>query len=191
MLAWYLRMLERHPLVTQAIATGFLAGTGDVLAQQVIERRGRQHDVVRTARFFTFGVTFIGPALRGWYVTLDKLVKLQNPALAAGAKMALDQFAFTPVFLGGFFTGLGLLEGKSMARIKRQLDNEYFNVLLNNWKVWPAVQICNFYLVPLQHRVIVVNTVSVAWNTYLTWTFHKAGAEGSSSPTDATESSAA
>jgi Mpv17 / PMP22 family len=36
-----------------------------------------------------------------------------------------------------------------------------------HWKLWPAVHSLNFYFVPLQHRVLLQNTVLVGWSGYL------------------------
>jgi hypothetical protein len=37
--------LQREPMRANMLTTGALSGTGDVLAQQAIERKGREHDV--------------------------------------------------------------------------------------------------------------------------------------------------
>ena len=37
----------------------------------------------------------------------------------------------------------------------------YWEALKKNWMVWPAVQAVNFKFVPLEHRVLVVNVVSL------------------------------
>ncbi len=44
---------------------------------------------------------------------------------------------------------------------KDKLDSTYFTALQKNWMVWPFVQAINFKLVPLEHRVLVVNVVSL------------------------------
>ncbi len=53
---------------------------------------------------------------------------------------------------------MAILEGSSP---KEKLEKSYFAGLKANWLVWPAVQAFNFSIVPLQHRVLVVNVVSL------------------------------
>ena len=44
---------------------------------------------------------------------------------------------------------------------KEKLKGAYWTALQKNWMLWPAVQAVNFKLVPLEHRVLVVNVVSL------------------------------
>lgn len=44
---------------------------------------------------------------------------------------------------------------------KDKLESTYTTALSKNWMVWPWVQAINFKLVPLEHRVLVVNIVSL------------------------------
>jgi len=59
-----------------------------------------------------------------------------------------------------------MLEGTSP---QKKLETSYFTALQKNWMVWPAVQAVNFKFVPLEHRVLVVNVVSLGWNCYLSY----------------------
>ena len=38
---------------------------------------------------------------------------------------------------------------------------------MNNYKLWPAVQLINFYSVPLNYQTAFVNVIGVGWNAYL------------------------
>lgn len=44
---------------------------------------------------------------------------------------------------------------------KEKLQGAYWEALKKNWMLWPAVQAVNFKFVPLEHRVFVVNIVSL------------------------------
>ena len=44
---------------------------------------------------------------------------------------------------------------------KEKLRGTYWEALKKNWMVWPLVQAVNFRFVPLEHRVLVVNVVSL------------------------------
>ena len=50
------------------------------------------------------------------------------------------------------------MEGKSPSD---KLESTYSTALAKNWMIWPAVQAANFKLVPLEHRVLVVNVASL------------------------------
>ena len=42
-------------------------------------------------------------------------------------------------------------------------------MLLGFYKLWPAAQLVNFYVIPLKFRVNFSNIVSLFWNTYVSW----------------------
>lgn len=149
-LKWYQGHLARTPIATQLITTGILFGTGDILAQQGVERRGTTHDLLRTGRMAFFGAAMAGPVFVGWYRVLDKYVNLSTTNKTLLARVALDQAAFAPINIAFFFTGQGLLEGKSFAQISRKLQDSWATTLVANWKLWPAVQLLNFKFVPLE-----------------------------------------
>ncbi|CDS04063.1 hypothetical protein LRAMOSA07018 [Lichtheimia ramosa] len=164
----YNKLLTRQPILVQSITTAFLFATGDVVAQQYVERKGiKNHDVVRTMRMTAFGGCFAGPVLGNWYRFLELNVKGSTPIQALVKKVAMDQFLCAPVFIGIFFSAQGLLEGKSVNEIKEKLQQGYTTAVLANYKLWPAVQLVNFYVVPLYYRLAVTNLVSIGWNAYL------------------------
>ncbi|XP_032877288.1 protein Mpv17 isoform X3 [Amblyraja radiata] len=69
-----------------------------------------------------------------------------------------------------------LVVGKSKVAVfkKMLLDQNYTNALMSNYTIWPAVQLLNFYFIPLKNRLAVVQIVALLWNTYLSWMANKA-----------------
>ena len=49
---------------------------------------------------------------------------------------------------------------------KQKLESSYWTALKKNWMVWPGTQFINFKFVPLEHRVFVVNIVSIGMFFY-------------------------
>ncbi|CAH3182778.1 unnamed protein product [Porites lobata] len=120
--AWakYQQLLITHPWKTQTIGTGVLVAAGDVITQQFAERRGTNHDFRRTARMGVVGLV-IGPVLRSWYLTLERIVP--GTAKTAGfKKMLLDQSLFAPVMICFFFSVSETLAGKRPHEIKEMFQ---------------------------------------------------------------------
>ncbi|ORY96237.1 integral membrane protein mpv17 pmp22 family [Syncephalastrum racemosum] len=168
MLSLYNKALSRRPILVQSLTTAFLFGTGDVIAQQAVERKGfSNHEYMRTARMAAFGGIVAGPVLSNWYRFLEQRVTGKTPFQSLIKKVATDQFLCAPIFIGVFFSAQGVFEGKSILQIKEKLQTSYVDAVIGNYKLWPMVQLVNFYFTPLYYRLMVSNLVSLGWNAYL------------------------
>ena len=107
-----------------------------------------------------------GPAATTWYKFLQNKIVLKNKNTEIAARVLADQVIFASTNLFVFLSSMAIMEGSSP---KEKLEKSYVTALQKNWMVWPAVQAINFKLVPLHHRVLVVNIVSLGWNCYLSY----------------------
>lgn len=107
-----------------------------------------------------------GPAATKWYGFLQKNINLKNHNATIAARVAADQCVFATCNLALFLSTMSVLEGGDP---KEKLKKSYLPGLKANWALWPAVQAVNFKLVPLEHRVLVVNIVSLGWNCFLSY----------------------
>ncbi|CAG5102686.1 Similar to mpv17: Protein Mpv17 (Danio rerio) [Cotesia congregata] len=165
----YKNMLVKYPMGMQALQAGTLMGVGDQIAQNLVEKRKiSELDFVRTAQFYAIGFFMAGPAVRGWYGVLDKFFGSKGSVVAV-KKVACDQFLFAPPFIAALLATIGFLQGNDVDGVKEKLSKEYKDILINNYKLWPLVQLINFGLVPLNYQVLVNQIVAVFWNTYISF----------------------
>jgi protein Mpv17 len=157
--------LASRPVLTQSITTAVLFATGDIMAQQGVEGKGMdEHSLARTGRMALYGGCIFGPGATLWYQFLQRKIVIPNkPNLEIVARVATDQtlFASTNLFL--FLSSMAMMEGNDP---KQALRDKYVTAVKKNWMVWPGVQFTNFKYVPLEHRVLVVNIVSLGEHNY-------------------------
>ncbi|KAJ7359762.1 hypothetical protein DFH08DRAFT_416647 [Mycena albidolilacea] len=161
----YNALLIRRPMAAQCGTAALLFGAGDIIAQQAVERKGKEHDFARTARLTFYGGAMFGPAMTKWYQLLNR-IQFQTPTKAIVYRVWLDQCVLTPGAVIVFFGSMALLEGKPNDIVPR-IGAGYVPTLLRNWAVFVPTQIINFWLVPPHLRFVVVSVVSLFWNTYL------------------------
>ncbi|KAJ7018668.1 hypothetical protein C8F04DRAFT_365117 [Mycena alexandri] len=161
----YNALLIRRPMLTQCATAATLFGAGDIIAQQAVERKGKNHDFARTARLTFYGGAMFGPAMTKWYQLLNR-IQFKSPTKAIVYRVWLDQCVLTPGAVIVFFGSMALLEGKPQEVVPR-IGAGYVPTLLRNWAVFVPTQIINFWLVPPHLRFVVVSVVSLFWNTYL------------------------
>lgn len=107
-----------------------------------------------------------GPAATKWYQFLQKKINFESKTQTTIARVAADQTIFASTNMAVFLSTMSYLEGGSP---QEKLKKSYLTGLKANWMVWPGVQAANFSIVPLEHRVLVVNVVSLGWNCYLSY----------------------
>ncbi|GLG92851.1 Uncharacterized protein GBIM_00409 [Gryllus bimaculatus] len=165
-----LRWLQKHPTVFESLQAACVMTAGDLIAQKLVEKKDGV-DLKRTAVFASFGLFIAGPIASTWYHFLDSKISFCWPRIQRGLmKMVADQILMAPAILAVCLSYLELANGSgTLSGVKEELKNKYTPILINSFKVWPAVQVLNFSLTPVQYQVLVVQLVGVAWNSYLSY----------------------
>ncbi|KAF6151889.1 hypothetical protein GIB67_010463 [Kingdonia uniflora] len=110
LLSWYLAALEKYPVLTKALTTALLNCIGDLICQLLIDKVSTV-DLKRTLLFTFLGFVLVGPTLHFWYLNLSKMVTIPG-ATGVVLRLLLDQFLFSPIFIGVFLSSLVTLEGR-------------------------------------------------------------------------------
>lgn len=140
--------------------------------------------------------------LHYWWNALELLVAARLPLHGAASrrtrvanalvKVAIDQSLAAPLYTYSYYVVTNFL-GSAFAESQRErpLSDRLAGTkhiltethdkartmlgptMLQHYKLWPAVHFVNFYAVPLQHRVLVQNTVLVFWSAYLSHLNHQ------------------
>lgn len=166
---WYLAQLKKRPMLTSVWSTGAMLLAGDIVSQQLIQRRRVEHDWKQTTRMSLMGMFMVAPAFRTVFVALDKVFGPTRTIASTIKKLTVNELLVAPPFLAAFITVNALLQGSSWQTIKHQLRDDLGSVVLANWSLWAPANFINFYLVSLQHRVMFGNVVALVWHSYLAW----------------------
>uniref|UniRef100_A0A7E4V107 Mitochondrial inner membrane protein Mpv17 n=1 Tax=Panagrellus redivivus TaxID=6233 RepID=A0A7E4V107_PANRE len=164
----YHNALSKYPLPVNMVSSGLLGFGGDAICQYVIERRTHEsYDKWRALRFFALPCFFKAPVLSRWLILLERVKG--HPKLVPLKKLFLDQTIYAPIFAACVIFNLRLLEGHSPTESKDMLVRDYWSIYKVSIQYWPCVQLINFYVLPLQYRVIFVQLASLLWNTFLSF----------------------
>ncbi|KAJ0424652.1 hypothetical protein BJY00DRAFT_276080 [Aspergillus carlsbadensis] len=128
-------------------------------------------DFERLTRFMSYGF-FMAPIQFKWFGFLSRTFPLakKNPTFSALKRVAFDQLMFAPFGLVCFFTFMTVAEGGGRRALTRKFQDVYLPTLKANFVLWPAVQILNFRVVPIQFQIPFVSSVGIAWTAYLSLT---------------------
>lgn len=135
-------------------------------------------DFERLTRFMSYGF-LMSPIQYTWYGFLNRTfpvtaARALTPALQ---RVAFDQLIFAPCGLTCFFTFMTLTEGGGWTAIQQKFTDVYVPTLRANFILWPAVQMLNFRVMPIQFQIPFVSTVGIAWTAYLSLTNQRGDVE--------------
>ena len=146
-------------------------------------------DFERLTRFMAYGF-LMAPIQHKWFGFLSKTfpVTKASGTVPALKRVAFDQFLFAPVGMDSlcdgricpvandelglavFFTFMTVAEGGGKRAVMRKFQDVYIPALKANFMVWPAVQILNFRVIPLQFQIVRCIPLSLHTHTPLTST---------------------
>ncbi|KIW99695.1 uncharacterized protein Z518_11108 [Rhinocladiella mackenziei CBS 650.93] len=125
-------------------------------------------DFERLTRFMAYGF-LMAPIQFVWFAHLTKWFPITSKSgtVPALKRVAMDQLIFAPIGLSAFFTFMTVAEGGGRPDIIKKFQDVYVPTLRANYILWPAVQILNFRVMPLQFQIPFVSAVGIAWTAYL------------------------
>ncbi|TLS31374.1 hypothetical protein PpBr36_03436 [Pyricularia pennisetigena] len=115
-------------------------------------------DFERLTRFMAYGFC-MAPVQFKWFKFLEKTFPITKTAAFGPAmkRVAFDQLVFAPFGIAAFFTAMTIAEGGGRRAVQNKLRDMYVPTLKANFAIWPAVQVINFRLMPVQFQLVDFN----------------------------------
>jgi len=137
-------------------------------------------DFVRLLRLTVYAGLIFAPATKRWFELLESWFPSPLPDPSSGAvsgsasfavamqRMLADQLLYSVCVLCSLFLWSGAWEsGFDVGHMGRKLSANLWPSLRANWRLWPAVQLINQSIVPLNMRMLVAALVNIPWTAYL------------------------
>jgi len=163
-LRWYKRLVDKYPYRTQMMTAGLLSTSGDLIAQNITKERSSSYDLKRTAIMGCLGFSWVAPFSITWFRYLRTL------NLSVMKNVLVDQlFGFTTCYAGFLYLHSLMHNHGDIVVAHKIVKEKYASVITQGWMVWIPVQTINFLVVPFFLRILYIQSVSLLWQTYLSF----------------------
>lgn len=168
----YTTLLSQYPKTTK-LATGTLITLlGDLICQYWVEG-AKQPDVKRMQAVSAYGALVTHAEGHLWLGFLERFIGTSMSLRSSLYKTILDQGLFAPLETSGFIAWTHYYEGHSTS-LKDKLYADLPTALSCSYLFWGPVCMLEFLFVPYPLRVLYISTMSVMWDTYLSYAAHNA-----------------
>lgn len=112
-------------------------------------------DFERLTRFMAYGFA-MAPLQFKWFGFLSRAFPITKTSAFGPAmkRVAMDQLVFAPFGIACFFSVMTIAEGGGRRAVAHKLRDMYLPTLKANFMIWPAVQVINFRLMPVQFQLV-------------------------------------
>ncbi|KAF2211602.1 hypothetical protein CERZMDRAFT_42962 [Cercospora zeae-maydis SCOH1-5] len=181
-------------ILTSTVQAGLLSAVSNVLAQVLTAWRTASPiniNIVELLQFVTFSLLACPPNClwQAWLEArfpayphrshqgtapspVDETVASHTTGTqfadhALPIKFTLDQTIGATVNTILFIAGIALLRGQNMQSISDHVRTKFWPMTLAGQKLWPAVSILSFTVIPLEKRMLFGSVAGLIWGVYL------------------------
>uniref|UniRef100_A0A0G4HXJ8 Uncharacterized protein n=1 Tax=Chromera velia CCMP2878 TaxID=1169474 RepID=A0A0G4HXJ8_9ALVE len=159
--------IQESPLQIAAAITGATYFLGDLLAQlydnKRLERDPLDLDRMRIVRSGLIGFFLLGPFAHTYYDFNAEYLN-QLPLLL---KIIIDQTLYTGTYNTVYFLAVGIFGGRDSMEVVEEYKREWFNMLKLGWKLWPAVGVITYTIIPSRNRLLWVDVIEIIYSVLL------------------------
>jgi len=175
-------MVERHPIITNALQGAVLVFAGDTIAQMYENRQKGlttlRPNMSRLRKAALVGVVNVGLWPYYWYLLVDTVLPnsappgLTFPAWAfewslLSLKIVLDSAINGFASILTSFSMWSMLSDETPEAWQAKLKARFFDTWAMDWRLWPLYNVLCFTVTPLRLRPLTSGIASMLWNGYL------------------------
>ncbi|XP_075487179.1 uncharacterized protein LOC142526578 isoform X1 [Primulina tabacum] len=162
----YEEALKTNPVLAKMFISGVVYSLGDWIAQCYEGKPLFEFDRSRMFRSGIVGFSLHGSLSHYYYHFCEALFPFDDWWVVP-AKVAFDQTAWSAVWNSIYFILLGVLRRESPANIFSEWKATFWPMLTAGWKLWPFAHLITYGVIPVEQRLLWVDTVELVWVTIL------------------------
>ncbi len=173
-LQWYMRLLDKRPVVTKCLTSAVISGLSDVIAQ--LSARTDKLDWRRFAALTVVGAVLTAPLFHILYEQLEAIIPSAKSWGNIVLQLGIDQLFAAPAWLVAFFPLVMLIEDGLHRNFGGELiskyERDFWTSLWLTWKIFIPSQTLSFVLLPASLRVLALNVVDLGYTAALSFISH-------------------
>lgn len=173
---------KMSPMLTATLQTVFLNVLSNILAQLLQAYQKNVPLSLNTTPLINFGIFALlsTPPNILWQEWLESAFPSQVPVpeekdpkkkklsvANTAKKFLLDQSVGGPINTVLFIAGMAGLRGLPREEIIATVQTDFWPLVIASLKLWPAVAIISFTLIPVERRTVFGAMVALGWNVYI------------------------
>lgn len=180
----YMDFLTSQPIVTKALTSFSVYLIGDLVAQTSEGKTLGELDRGRVARSAIAGLVGHGPLSHFWYEVCEGFFGFLGLTewWAVFPKIGVDQLLWSPIWNGVYIALLGAMKRDSFGTIVQTVRETAVPLVTSGLKLWPMAHLITYGLIPVENRLLWVDTVEILWVVILSRQAAQAGGGGHGVP---------
>ncbi|KAL2331471.1 hypothetical protein Fmac_019052 [Flemingia macrophylla] len=177
----YEEALKTNPVLAKMMISGIVYSLGDWIAQCFEGKPLFEFDRARMFRSGLVGFTLHGSLSHYYYQFCEELFPYKEWWVVP-AKVAFDQTIWSAIWNSIYYTVVAVLRFDPPITIFNEWKATFFPMLTAGWKLWPFAHLITYGVIPVEQRLLWVDTIELIWVTILsTFSNEKSEARNSES----------